>query len=262
MEAEGAQEARRNGAVVHRRAQSGQGRRWGGRGLGLRRMERRCAGVVDAAGVAGGEMGEDCLDDLGRVDARDDAQRAATHGAVCDVDVEDALEPLHPTHGSTTRRMRLTDGLMDRVGDDEAAVIEVRGEHAVVSGEMGAGAWHRASSLRERHFRGGEAGNEVDRVEHDMSGAVMEGVLESVDDLSAVIDREALVRDGWAGDVAAQAFEGVALMGLAAGARMEGESRELSDAGVIGRRVGRDGAKRQGLAPGVGAGGAAGRCSR
>ena len=79
MEAEGAQEARRNGAVVHRRAQSGQGRRWGGRGLGLRRMERRCAGVVDAAGVAGGEMGEDCLDDLGRVDARDDAQRAATH---------------------------------------------------------------------------------------------------------------------------------------------------------------------------------------
>ena len=63
MEAEGAQEARRNGAVVHRRAQSGQGRRWGGRGLGLRRMERRCAGVVDAAGVAGGEMGEDCLDD-------------------------------------------------------------------------------------------------------------------------------------------------------------------------------------------------------
>ena len=71
MEAEGAQEARRNGAVVHRRAQSGQGWRWGGRGLGLRRMERRCAGVVDAAGVAGGEMGEDCLDDLGRVDARD-----------------------------------------------------------------------------------------------------------------------------------------------------------------------------------------------
>ena len=30
----------------------------------LRGMERRCAGVVDAAGVAGGEMGEDSLDDL------------------------------------------------------------------------------------------------------------------------------------------------------------------------------------------------------
>ena len=36
---------------------------------------------------------------------------------------------------------------------------------------------------------------------------------------------------------------------------MEGESRELSDAGVGRRRVGRDGAQGQGLAPGVGAGG-------
>ena len=36
---------------------------------------------------------------------------------------------------------------------------------------------------------------------------------------------------------------------------MEGESRELSDAGVGGRRVGRDGAQGQGLAPGGGAGG-------
>ena len=30
----------------------------------LRGMERRCAGVVDAAGVASGEMGEDSLGDL------------------------------------------------------------------------------------------------------------------------------------------------------------------------------------------------------
>ena len=84
-----AREARRNGAVVHPRAQSGQGRRWGGRGLGLRRMERRCAGAVDAVGVAGGEMGEDFLDEFGRFDARDDAHRAATHATVFDVDVED-----------------------------------------------------------------------------------------------------------------------------------------------------------------------------
>ena len=128
----------------------------------FRGMERRCAGVVDAAGVAGGEMGEDSLDDL-------------------------------------------------------------------------------ASSLRERHFRGGEAGDaksaglpictaggcpegvrhtdvphEFHRVEHDMSGRVMEGVLESIHDLPAVIDREAFVRECWAGDVAAQAFEGGPLMGSAA----------------------------------------------
>ena len=93
--------------------------------------------------------------------------------------------------------MRPAGGLMGRFGDDAVAVLEVRGEHAVVSGEMGAGAGHRASSLRERHFRGGEAcdaksaglpictargcpegvrhtdvAHEFDGVEHDMSGAV------------------------------------------------------------------------------------------
>ena len=180
------------------------------------RMERRCAGVVDAAGVAGGEMGEDLLDDLGRVDARDDAQCAATPATVFDVDVEDSREALHAAHGRGTRRMRLAGGLMGRFGDDTAAVLEVRGEHAVVSGEMGAGAWHRASSLRERHFRGGEAGDKVHRVEHDMSGPVTEGVLESIHDLPAVIDREAFVRECWAGDVAVQAFERVPLVGPAA----------------------------------------------
>ena len=82
-----------------------------------------------------------------------------------------------------------------------------------------------------------------------------EGVLESFHDLRAVIDREGFVRDGRAGDVATQALEGVPVTGSAARAGMEGESRELSDAGVVGRRVGGDGAKGQGLASGVGAGG-------
>ena len=187
----------------------------GGAGLRGAHTERGCAGVVDGAGLAGGEMSEDPLDDLGSVDARDDAQRAATHTTVFDVDVEDALEALHPAHG-WSRRMGFAGGSMSTVGDDVVAVYEVRGEHAVVSAEMGAGAWHRASSLRERHFRGGEAGDKVHRVEHDMSRPVVEGVLESIHDLPAVIDREAFVRDCWAGDVAAKAFERVPLMGLAA----------------------------------------------
>ena len=136
-------------------------------------MERRCAGAVDALGVAGGEMGEDSLDEFGRFDARDDAQRTATHATVFDVDVEDALEPLHPAHGRGTSRLRFAGGWVDGVGDDAVAVLEVRGEHAEVSGEMGAGAWHE----------GGEAGDEVDGVEHDMSGGATEGVLESIHDL-------------------------------------------------------------------------------
>ena len=88
-----------------------------------------------------------------------------------------------------------------------------------------------------------------------LSRPVTDSVLESIHDLPAVIDRETFVRQHGAGDVAAQAFEGVPFMGFAHGAGMEGEPRELGDAGVAGRRAGVDGAKRQGLAPGVGAGG-------
>ena len=67
------------------RAQSGWGRGWGGWEFRAGRTQRRCAGVIGAAGLARGEMGEDSLDDLGRLDARDDAQCAAAHATVFDV---------------------------------------------------------------------------------------------------------------------------------------------------------------------------------
>ena len=73
----------------------------------------------------------------------------------------------------------------------------------------------------------------------------------AVHDLPAVIDREAFVRERWAGDIAAKAFERVPLMGSAARAAMQRKPRELSDA--LRERVGRDGAQGQGLAPGMGA---------
>ena len=84
-----------------------------------------------------------------------------------------------------------------------------------------------------------------------MSCSITEGVLESIHDLSVVIDREAFVGDGGAGDVVAKAFEGIALMGSAARAGVEGESRELGDAGVVRWRLGRDGMQGQSPAPGV-----------
>ena len=55
----------------------------GGAGLRGAHTERGCAGVVDGAGLAGGEMSEEPLDDLGSVDARDDAQRAARDWSFC-----------------------------------------------------------------------------------------------------------------------------------------------------------------------------------
>ena len=103
-------------------------------------MERRCAGAVDGVGVARGEMGEDLLDEFGRLDARDDAQRATTHATVFDADVEDALEPLHPAHGRTTSCMGLAGGSMDGVRDDAVAVLEVRGKQR---DEKPAGLWAR-----------------------------------------------------------------------------------------------------------------------
>ena len=98
-QAGGGQEVRRNVGAARRLGAVRRGSVMGGAGLRGVHTERRCAGVVDAAGLASGEMNEDPLDDLGRVDAGDDAQRAATHTTVFDVDVEDALEALHPAHG-------------------------------------------------------------------------------------------------------------------------------------------------------------------
>ena len=56
-------------------------------------MERRGAGVIDAGGLARGEMGEDLVDEFAGFDARDDAQRTATPVTGFDVDVEDSLAP-------------------------------------------------------------------------------------------------------------------------------------------------------------------------
>ena len=98
----------------------------GGAGLRGARTERLCAGVVDAAALA---RCEDSLDDLGSLDARDDAQRAAPHPTVFDVDAEHVLEPLHPAHGGR-RRMGLAGGWTNTAGDDVVAVFETRGENA------------------------------------------------------------------------------------------------------------------------------------
>ena len=53
------------------------------------RTEWRCVRAVDAAGLSGSEMSKDPLDEFGSLDARDNAQRSATHLTVRDVDVED-----------------------------------------------------------------------------------------------------------------------------------------------------------------------------
>ena len=59
----GTRAARCNGAVSQRGRSPGWGRGWGSREFGCGRTQRRCAGVIDAAGLSQGETGEDSLDD-------------------------------------------------------------------------------------------------------------------------------------------------------------------------------------------------------
>ena len=46
-------------------------------------------------------MGEDSLDEVGGLDARDDAQCPTTKRTVLDIEMEDSFEPLHPVHGGS-----------------------------------------------------------------------------------------------------------------------------------------------------------------
>ena len=122
------------------------------------RARRRRPCTACAAVFASGEMGKDRLDDFGGLDTSDDTHSRAALRTVLDVDAKNAFEPVHPAQRGTGRR-GITFGAVSLCGDDVVTVLEVRGEPAVVSSEMGAGAWHE----------GGEPGEEVDGVEHDMS---------------------------------------------------------------------------------------------
>src|SRR3954467_6561708 len=59
----------------------------------------------------------------------------------------------------------------------------------------------------------GQALHDLQRRHHDMGGAVAPGTFELEHDLACAIALEPLVGNGRAGDIAAQAFELLALMG-------------------------------------------------
>ena len=70
---------------------------------------------------------------------------------------------------------------MSRFREAGEAVLEFQGQDGVVSGEAGAWSWGE----------GGEPGEAIEGVEDDVSRPVVEWGFESVDDLPAVIDRNA-----------------------------------------------------------------------
>src|SRR4051812_29158538 len=98
----------------------------------------------------------------------------------------------------------------------------------------------------------GQALQELQRRHHDMGGAVAPGTFELEHDLACAIALEPLIGNGRAGDIAAQAFELLALMGVTAYCRMQAEAVRVDAARLL--RVGRpagDGLQAQYLLPGV-----------
>ena len=99
--------------------------------------------MIDAAGLARGEMGEDLVSMSSGVSMHAMTRNVPPHMPQCSMSMRNTrLSRCIQLMGARTRRMRLAGGLVGRVGDDAVAVLAVRGEHAVVSGEMGAGAWN------------------------------------------------------------------------------------------------------------------------
>ena len=93
-------------------------------------------------------------------------------------------------------------------------MFAVRREYAVEAGEVES--WARN--------QGRQAGNEIEGIQDDVRCAVAKGLLERVNDLTALVGGEPLVGNGGAGDVATELFELVALVRLAAGCPMQGKA--------------------------------------
>ena len=96
---------------------------------------------------------------------------------------------------------------------DAGAQAAVEREQAVEPSKVHARSGHE----------GGQAGEEVERVEHDVGGAVAPGGLEAVAHVTVRDQRQALLGQGGAADVAVQALELSALGGAGADAGVQRE---------------------------------------
>jgi hypothetical protein len=114
------------------------------------------------------EVGEYLMDDVGVVDSGDDLHRALAVGAGLDVDVEYALQALRPGHGGAGFGGGFCFGGAGTLAvaalslRDVGALMMVRGKDAVIAREVDTGVGHQ----------GGESGDEVERLEKEMGGAI------------------------------------------------------------------------------------------
>ena len=127
------------------------------------------------------QMGQYLVDDDLIFDASDDLYGAATAGAGFHVDIEHALEALRPGHRGVTfdGRFGLTIVVASRAfaatcGSDLGTPVMIGSQHTVVANQVDAGPW----------YQGGEACDKVNRLEHDLGGAIAIRCLERVDNLA------------------------------------------------------------------------------
>ena len=140
-------------------------------------------------------MAQNLLDQWWVLDAGNHSELATAFWASLDVDGEDAFEPLHPTHG---RHGLVTfHGTLRSLRYDAITMLEIGRKYTVETSQIHAWAWNQCR----------QAGNEVQRFQHDMGRSIPEGMFVAVNDTAPAINTEAFGGDRRAGDVAAQTFQ-------------------------------------------------------
>ena len=143
-------------------------------------------------GIGGGEVRDDAGDGFRIGDVRENAKWGPTAGASAEVETESAVQSLHPATGGGAngrcRRRIVGRGRLRWLGYDAMSLARVGGEHAVIAKQVDSRAGNE----------GGESGNEVQRLEQHMGGAIGERAFELVDDEAVAVDAQVLERDGGA----------------------------------------------------------------
>ena len=122
---------------------------------------------------------------------------------------------------------RVRGGILHCARNERATQLGVGREHAVEANQM---------QPRTRHQRG-EALHELQRRHDDVSGAILVGAVQLQHDIAGVIGFESFVGNGGAGDIAAQAFEFLTLIGVTAHRCMQAEAVRVDTAWLRGIRL-------------------------
>jgi len=129
---------------------------------------------------------QDAVDGVLVFDAGDNPGSTSAPAADLDVYIEDALEPLRPSHYRVALGrcpdLSVVGGLWLFAApcwSDQSSKAMVRGKDTVVAGEIDPGFWHQSR----------QAGHEIHRIERHMGRTVPVRRLQGIDDLAGRTER-------------------------------------------------------------------------